>query len=339
MENSEGIDYGCPIALQLIVREADKAREKVERLVFEDNILSKDKRVEIFSASGTDRTPRFSTHADPYWSRCLCCGTTARGEIGITRAHLVVNNRQKYSDTYDKWGRTAGFATDFVGESERNHVPLCGTLGALGTCHDAFDKDEMTLVYDPFTREYRIFWPANHKHHDKVVHPPATMAPYRRVLVWRARHFGLRKRNYELIRIANISNEAHASDAGSSSGPPSKKARVSHGGGSSGQQTDSWNRASRNHVTSEDFAEMQVLTQTCDIDPDIAANILQWIKSKSDEAPKVAFSLAPAVGSLGAKWDSRFPKNKGWSRTDLPDGRWVYYNSKMQVGRIIPRGG
>jgi hypothetical protein len=33
-------------------------------------------------------------------------------------------------------------------------VPLCGTQGVPGTCHDYFDKYEIALLYNPSTRTF-----------------------------------------------------------------------------------------------------------------------------------------------------------------------------------------
>jgi len=66
----------------------------------------------------------------------------------VTKAHLVVYNTRKHAEFFDKFGTASGYSTDFDGNSERNHIPLCGTLGDKGSCHNAFDKFKMTFL-DP----------------------------------------------------------------------------------------------------------------------------------------------------------------------------------------------
>ena len=131
--------------------------------------LSKEHRIQIFSEAGSDKTPPFIQHN--YWNRCLCCGSYN----DVTRAHLMVNSG-RFTSTYEKFGIASGFETDFDGFSERNHIPLCGTLGTRGTCHDAFDNGSMTLVYDPFERKYCFYWPGNARHM-KQVFPPKSKLP------------------------------------------------------------------------------------------------------------------------------------------------------------------
>jgi hypothetical protein len=180
-----------------------------------------DKRVEIFSASGSDRTPQFPRHN--YWTTCLCCGT----KTNVTRAHLVVNSTTKHQDVYLQFGKSAGYSTDFDGYSERNHIPLCGTLGDTGTCHDSFDSAQMSLIYNPFSRQFQIYWPKSKRFHQKVVRIPDDKKPYRRLLVWRARHDAIRNYDLELLRLSNICESAKCSEATSSRGPPKKKQKTS----------------------------------------------------------------------------------------------------------------
>jgi hypothetical protein len=41
--------------------------------------------------------------------------------------------------------------------SARNFLPLCGTEGIYGTCHDEFDKFRITLLYNPLRGVYTIY--------------------------------------------------------------------------------------------------------------------------------------------------------------------------------------
>ena len=180
------------------------------------NLLANDERVAIFSASGSDRTPHFPLH--DYWTKCLCCGT----KTNVVRAHLVVNS-EKFKGVYPQFSKFGGYSTDFEGISERNHIPLCGTLGQLGTCHHSFDSAQMSLIYNPFSRLFKIYWPKNKVHHQKVVTIPEAKKPYRRLLVWRARHDAIRNYDLELLRLSNICEGAKCSVASTSAAQPKKK--------------------------------------------------------------------------------------------------------------------
>jgi hypothetical protein len=198
-------------------------KEKFEKL-----LLHRDDRVAIFSASGkSSKTPQFAE--DEYWWKCLCCGyeniKNRRKDKKVTRAHLIVHNKSTYENVYKRFGIEAGYTTDFDGYSERNHIPLCGTLGEKGTCHDAFDTFKMTLVYDPFTKEFKIYWPRSSLD-SRVVTIPRMKLPYRRILCWRARHDSLRNYDSNLLSVSQVCEFAKCSEVNDDEGRnPSAKNR------------------------------------------------------------------------------------------------------------------
>lgn len=118
-----------------------------------------------------------------YGGRCAFCGSNNN----ITIAHLVAGNN--YVD-YSPFN--VGYSSPLDVKSSRNFLPLCGTLGAYGTCHDEFDKFRITLLYSPFDSKYQIFCldlvnsPKSHLHLQFINVDPS-FPPYRRILAWRAR--------------------------------------------------------------------------------------------------------------------------------------------------------
>jgi len=66
-----------------------------------------------------------------YWQSCLFCGR----EDHISEAHLI--NAVKNMD-YSEFGVQAGYENDLDVTSARNYIPLCGSLGEKGTCHNRY---------------------------------------------------------------------------------------------------------------------------------------------------------------------------------------------------------
>lgn len=118
-----------------------------------------------------------------FGGKCAFCGTNNN----ITMAHIVAGvNGVDYSPFCD------GYSTPLDVKSARNFLPLCGTEGSYGTCHDEFDKFRITLLYNPLRQAYTIYCL------DLVNSPKAALhltdinvdpnfPPYRRLLAWRTR--------------------------------------------------------------------------------------------------------------------------------------------------------
>lgn len=85
-----------------------------------------------------------------------------------------------------------GYSTPLDVKSARNFLPLCGTEGIYGTCHDEFDKFRITLLYNPLRGVYTIFCldlansPKADLHLTDINVDP-DFPPYRRLLAWRTR--------------------------------------------------------------------------------------------------------------------------------------------------------
>jgi hypothetical protein len=114
---------------------------------------------------------------------CAFCGTTNN----ITIAHIVAGSNDIDYSAFNK-----GYETPLDVKSARNFLPLCGTLGLQGTCHDEFDRYRITLLYNPFDDVYTIFCldlnnsPKAGLHNQNIVVDP-NFPPYRRLLAWRTR--------------------------------------------------------------------------------------------------------------------------------------------------------
>ena len=52
-----------------------------------------------------------------------------------------------------------GYLEDFNATCGRNFFPLCGSMGQVGTCLDAFYRSQLTLLYNPFKRSYYFTGP------------------------------------------------------------------------------------------------------------------------------------------------------------------------------------
>jgi hypothetical protein len=149
--------------------------------------LSVDDRLYYFSNAMPKSSGRHSDASRKiraeYGENCLFCGTS-----GATLAHLVAGN---VAVNYSSFSRPK-YRDDLDVKSPRNFIPLCGTYGQNGTCHNEFDCYKMSLLFHPFTSEYRIFcldakFQKYNDLNDKVVAVSSTFPPYRRLLAWRAR--------------------------------------------------------------------------------------------------------------------------------------------------------
>jgi hypothetical protein len=187
---------------------------RVERL---ENIssISVDERLSFFSVAMPPSSGKHSNASkaidNNYGKRCLFCGDTTN----ISKAHIVAGN---HLVNYSCFGKPT-YKDDLDCKSPRNFLPLCGTLGAFGTCHDRFDKYLVTLLYNAINNTYYIYcfdpsWSRYSDLHRKVVTVPSNIQPYRRLLAWRTRkcllkHGSMVKTDIDVIlRLCNFSEES-----------------------------------------------------------------------------------------------------------------------------------
>lgn len=122
-----------------------------------------------------------------YAGRCAFCGTHGTSDRPITMAHIVAG-----ASDLDYSPFSTGYRTPLDVKSPRNFLPLCGTEGSYGTCHDEFDKFRITLLYNPFTLSYSIFCldlgsSPKAGLHETTINVDEDFPPYRRLLAWRTR--------------------------------------------------------------------------------------------------------------------------------------------------------
>jgi hypothetical protein len=89
---------------------------------------------------------------DPYWKCCLCCGRTNE-EISICPA-IILSANPLFYENFTCFGEGYGYENGLDITSVRNCIPLCGSSGTTGTCRCAFDKFELSLLYDPFMPKF-----------------------------------------------------------------------------------------------------------------------------------------------------------------------------------------
>ena len=124
--------------------------------------------------------------------RCVVCGSQDSVDNKITLAHIISSAHPDY----DVYGIKNGYKTDLDVFSERNYIPLCGTDGASGSCHDAMDKHLIHIVYNPIRKLYHMVCApvAPPRFHllsaDAELTPPPGWNPYLRLLAWRSRKCG-----------------------------------------------------------------------------------------------------------------------------------------------------
>ena len=119
---------------------------------------------------------------------CLICGT----EDNISIAHIITTGENDYSE----YGIGFGYKSDLNVFSPGNFIPLCGHLGNRGTCHDAFDRYLVSIVFNPFEKRYLLICADDAPEHlktksnapDYKLNLPAGWTPYHRLLAWRARY-------------------------------------------------------------------------------------------------------------------------------------------------------
>jgi len=152
-----------------------------------------------------------------YGIKCLFCGETN----DVSLAHLVAGN---IAVDYSAFGKSNGYRDDLDVKSPRNFIPLCGSLGKVGTCHDAFDKHLLTMLFNPMNNLYRVisFNSSFAKHaevNNKELSVPEKCRPYTRLLTWRARKC-LFEHGYRIaedistvLTAVNLSDESKAGDS------------------------------------------------------------------------------------------------------------------------------
>ena len=63
--------------------------------------------------------------------------------------------KEKLNFVREIYNQNFGINNRYVDEldskSKRNFIPLCGTKGQAGTCHNEFDNYGITLLYNPLT--------------------------------------------------------------------------------------------------------------------------------------------------------------------------------------------
>lgn len=139
---------------------------------------------------------------ETYGKTCIFCGESTGN---VTKAHLIAGNKMI---DYTPFGIPT-YKDDLDVKSARNFLPLCGTEGQEGTCHNEFDKFLMSLLYDPFSGKYSIFcfntkFSKYTQCHGKEVAVNESFPPYRRILAWRFRKC-IQEQQY-LIRPEDIDN-------------------------------------------------------------------------------------------------------------------------------------
>ena len=120
-----------------------------------------------------------------YGKKCVICGAD-----GATRAHIVSG---RVTTDFESFGPpTYSDALDV--KSHRNFIPLCGTLGEKGSCHDAFDRFLITILYNEIAGKYVCYCIAPVKEftrrdqvHLKELNMHSDHQPYKRLLAWRTR--------------------------------------------------------------------------------------------------------------------------------------------------------
>jgi hypothetical protein len=132
-----------------------------------------------------------------YGRKCLFCGCSGK----ISTVHLVAGNSKV---NYSPFGSANGYIGELDVKSPRNFIPLCGTLGQEGTCHDGFDKHLIMILHNPLAKnpseKYQLHcFGAGYQHlHGKFIPIPSDpdVRPYHRLLAWRARKCILEHGNF-----------------------------------------------------------------------------------------------------------------------------------------------
>lgn len=132
---------------------------------------------------------------------CIICGVSD----SITMGHIISSGHDNYDIFSTKmkgdhqpppgW---RPYKNDLDVFSYRNFIPLCGTDGMSGSCHNAFDKHLIFIRYDPFQKSFHMGCSrGTNEPSEKFTKldniqlvPPGRWSPYIRLLAWRARKCG-----------------------------------------------------------------------------------------------------------------------------------------------------
>ncbi len=160
---------------RLVALEEKIAVTQDDRLVFFSRVVR--------STGRHSTASKLIRNSKVYQNSCAFCGDTTL----VTVTHIVPGGN--YID-YTPFSK--GYVSELDIKSPRNYLPLCGTLGSYGTCHDEFNKFRLTLLYRPFESRYTIFCldlsesPKSRLHLKDIAVDP-DFPPYRRLLAWRTR--------------------------------------------------------------------------------------------------------------------------------------------------------
>ncbi len=165
--------------------ELKKSNDALQRQVE----LGYDKRLSYFksgmSASSGRHTEANNYMNSEYQMTCLFCEEPE----DVHSAHIVAATKDC---DYKEFGKSHGYKDDLNLKSPRNFIPLCGTKGQVGTCHNEFDNYAITLIYNPLSKKYVVYClNRNFKEgvlHNKEIEISGEFPPYRRLLAWRSRH-------------------------------------------------------------------------------------------------------------------------------------------------------
>ena len=183
------------------------------------SFIAQDERIYFFTKGmpGSTGTRKLSIVSKmiqkDYHGRCLFCGE----EKNVTKAHIVAGNSNVDYSPFSK----PKYRDDLDVSSPRNYIPLCGTDGMDGTCHNEFDKYLMTLLYNPFEKVFKIYclrenFPKYEQCHLRVVNVSPTFPPYCRLLAWRSRkcimehEYLISAEIVSWIEMCNFSEKSHS---------------------------------------------------------------------------------------------------------------------------------
>jgi hypothetical protein len=183
----------------------------------ERNSIAQDDRIYFFSKAMPKSSGKHSIASRildaAYGPRCLFCDETN----DVTKAHIVAGNKDVDYSVFSK----PNYIDNLDVKSPRNFIPLCGTDGKEGTCHNEFDKYLMTLLYNPLQGTFEVrclrdSFPKYDLCHGRVVHIDLSNPPYRRLLAWRTRKCILehqpmiRGEVNEWLLLCNFSENSHS---------------------------------------------------------------------------------------------------------------------------------
>jgi hypothetical protein len=184
----------------MIIKEENKTIKEEAKIMKGQLSLFADRRLHFFSRSmsGSGKSNlspatlfkanrEFKLIQDFYKGRCAFCNKAGTRARVISKAHLVASNRK---ENYDALGTANNYKNDLNLYSGRNYLPLCGSLGVQGSCHNEFDNYLITILHNSFDGTYKLhcFNPKFVEYgrlHQKVILFHDIYPPYHRLLTWR----------------------------------------------------------------------------------------------------------------------------------------------------------